>query len=238
MCSCLCFCSWCVAIIICNWNLFKLLSAIFSSCVLFLCAGDERNGHKATWEHLLRVTINIPLSLFIFFSFTPQQVWEYLLRVTSHWHCLSSFAFAHQQVYLLLLLLSHINKSISFTFTFTLNQVYQIDFIRRQSFYREEEEASVSSLLAEDSSKASPRGQVIKQFQSNMTDPVHTSYLSRTPRTYLCKFFLAGVNFYRFNAKNWHFRQILREQVAFFTDLTRKIGVFRCKFYSPKILLV
>ena len=31
-----------------------------------------------------------------------------------------------------------------------------------------------------------------------------------------CKFFLAGVNFYRFNAKNWHFRQILREKVAFF----------------------
>ena len=53
-----------------------------------------------------------------------------------------------------------------------------------------------------------------------------------------CKFFLAGVNFYRFIAKNWHFRQILREKVAFFTDLTRKIGVFRCKFYSPKILPV
>ena len=53
-----------------------------------------------------------------------------------------------------------------------------------------------------------------------------------------CKYFLAGVNFYRFNAKNWHFRQILREKVAFFTDLTRKIGVFRCKFYSPKILPV
>ena len=50
--------------------------------------------------------------------------------------------------------------------------------------------------------------------------------------------FLAGVNFYRFNAKNWYFRQILREKVAFFTDLTRKIGVFRCKFYSPKILPV
>ena len=31
---------------------------------------------------------------------------------------------------------------------------------------------------------------------------VHTLYLSRTPRTYSCKFFLAGVNFYRFNAKN------------------------------------
>ena len=66
----------------------------------------------------------------------------------------------------------------------------------------------------------------------------HISYLSRAPRVYSCKFFLAGVNFYRFNAKNWNFRQILREEVAFFTDLTRKIGVFRCKFYSPKILPV
>ena len=34
-----------------------------------------------------------------------------------------------------------------------------------------------------------------------------------------CKFFLAGVNFYRFNAKNWHFRQILREKVAFFLQI-------------------
>ena len=66
----------------------------------------------------------------------------------------------------------------------------------------------------------------------------HTSNLSRIPRIYPCKFFLAGVNFYRFNAKNWHFRQILRKKVAFFTDLTRKIGVFRCKFYYPKILPV
>ena len=32
-------------------------------------------------------------------------------------------------------------------------------------------------------------------------------------------FFLAGVNFYRFNAKNWHFRQILREKVAFFLQI-------------------
>ena len=48
---------------------------------------------------------------------------------------------------------------------------------------------------------------------------VHTSYLSRTPQIYLCKFFLAGVNFYRFNAKNWHFRQILREKVAFFLQI-------------------
>ena len=48
-----------------------------------------------------------------------------------------------------------------------------------------------------------------------------------------CKFFLAGVNFYRFNAKNWHFRQILREKVAFFTDLMRKIGIFH-RFYAKK----
>ena len=52
-------------------------------------------------------------------------------------------------------------------------------------------------------------------------DAIHTSNLSREPRVYPCQFFLAGVNFYRFNAKNWHFRQILREKVAFFTDLMR-----------------
>merc|ERR1719270_2380951 len=37
----------------------------------------------------------------------------------------------------------------------------------RQSFYREEEEASVSSLLAEDSSKASPRGQDVSAPSDN-----------------------------------------------------------------------
>ena len=47
----------------------------------------------------------------------------------------------------------------------------------------------------------------------------HTSYLSRKPREFLCKFFLAGVNFYRLNAKNWHFRQILCEKVAFFLQI-------------------
>ena len=67
----------------------------------------------------------------------------------------------------------------------------------------------------------------------------HTSNLSRIPRIYPCKFFLAGVNFYRFNAKNWHFdRFYVKKWLFFFTDLTRKIGVFRCKFYSPKILPV
>ena len=54
-----------------------------------------------------------------------------------------------------------------------------------------------------------------------------------------CKFFLAGVNFYRFNAKNWRFfTDSTREIGVFFTDLSQKIGVFRCKFYSPKIMPV
>ena len=51
---------------------------------------------------------------------------------------------------------------------------------------------------------------------------LHTWYLSRTPRICSCKFFLVGVNFYRFNAKNWHFRQILREKVAFFYRFNAK----------------
>ena len=42
-----------------------------------------------------------------------------------------------------------------------------------------------------------------------------------------CKFFLAGVNFYIFNAKNWHF----------FTDLTQKIGVFGVNFILQKFCL-
>ena len=33
----------------------------------------------------------------------------------------------------------------------------------------------------------------------------HTSNLSRVPRVYPCKKILAGVNFYRFNTKNWQF---------------------------------
>ena len=65
-------------------------------------------------------------------------------------------------------------------------------------------------------------------FQQKRNTLLHTWYLSRTPRIYSCKFFLAGVNFYRFNSKNWHFRQILREKVAFFIDLTRKIGNLLC----------
>ena len=49
----------------------------------------------------------------------------------------------------------------------------------------------------------------------------HTSYLSREPRVYPCKFFLAGANFYRFNAKNWQF-------TVYFAVITQKIGNFLC----------
>ena len=98
--------------------------SIFSSCVLSLCAGDERNGHKATWEHLLRVTINIPLTLFIFFStFTPQQLWEHLLRVTINipLALLTFFStFTPQQVFFYFHTLTSLS---SFTFTFTPQQV-------------------------------------------------------------------------------------------------------------------
>ena len=57
---------------------------------------------------------------------------------------------------------------------------------------------------------------------SNNIGSAHTSYLSRTRGRRPCKYFLAGVNFYRFNAKNWHFRQILREKVAFFYRFNAK----------------
>ena len=60
--------------------------------------------------------------------------------------------------------------------------------------------------------------------------PPHTSNLSRIPRIYPCKFFLAGVNFYRFNAKNWHFDRFYVKKWLFFTDLTRKICVFGVNF--------
>ena len=43
-----------------------------------------------------------------------------------------------------------------------------------------------------------------------------------------CKFFLAGVNFCRFNAENWQFTVYFVVIYAF----------FRCKFYSPKVLPV
>ena len=43
-----------------------------------------------------------------------------------------------------------------------------------------------------------------------------------TPRVFSCKFFLAGVNVYRFNATNWQF-------TVYFAVITQKIGNF-CVF--------
>ena len=58
-------------------------------------------------------------------------------------------------------------------------------------------------------------------IMENLWGFYHTWYLSRTPRIYSCKFFLAGVNFYRFNAKNWQFS-------VYFAVITQKIGNFLC----------
>ena len=49
----------------------------------------------------------------------------------------------------------------------------------------------------------------------------HTSYLSRAHERGSCKFFLAGVNFYRFNAKNWQF-------TVYFAVITQKIVNLLC----------
>merc|ERR1711963_1390549 len=51
----------------------------------------------------------------------------------------------------------------------------------------------------------------------------HTSYLSRTPRIYSCKFFLAGVNFFRFNAKIW-------QLTVYFAVITQKNWQFTVYF--------
>ena len=49
----------------------------------------------------------------------------------------------------------------------------------------------------------------------------HTSYLSWAHERGSCKFFVAGVNFYRFNAKNWQF-------TVYFAVITQKIGNLLC----------
>ena len=59
------------------------------------------------------------------------------------------------------------------------------------------------------------------QCKRTMYTTVHTSYLSRAHERCSCKFFLAGVNFYRFNAKNWQFN-------VYFAVITQKIGSFLC----------
>ena len=54
----------------------------------------------------------------------------------------------------------------------------------------------------------------------------HTSYLSRAPRVWD---FLAGVNFYRFNAKKWQFTvyfAIIKQKMAIFCVFCRNLRVF------------
>ena len=68
------------------------------------------------------------------------------------------------------------------------------------------------------------------------TDPrvAHTSNLSRIPRIYPCKFFLAGVNFYRFNAKNWHFDRFYVKKWLFFYRFNAKNWRFSVKILFSK----
>ena len=58
----------------------------------------------------------------------------------------------------------------------------------------------------------------------------HTWYLSWSPRTCPCKFFLAGVNFNRFNAKNWqftvYFAVITQKKLAIYCVFCRSLCVF------------
>ena len=57
------------------------------------------------------------------------------------------------------------------------------------------------------------------QPNSTPTSPTHTFYLSQTPQTVSVQKKLPGVNFYRFNAKNWQF-------TVYFAVITQKIGIF------------
>ena len=86
------------------------------------------------------------------------------------------------------------------------------------------------------------RGRLKIKLIGRCSKSTHTSYLSRTPRIYSCKFFLAGVNFYRFNAKNWqftvYFAVITQKNWQFSVYFVVIYALFRCKFYSPKILIV
>ena len=89
----------------------------------------------------------------------------------------------------------------------TLSQVRKVSETKRTTF---------QAVTVSDNRK------LCRQKNLILSTQIHTSYLSRAPRVYSCKFFLAGVNFYRFNAKNWHFRQILCEKVAFFYRFNAK----------------
>ena len=72
------------------------------------------------------------------------------------------------------------------------------------------------------------------KIQKNLNisySPIHTWYLSRTPRIYSCQFFLAGVNFFRFNAKIWQF-------TVYFAVITQKIDNLLCICRNLRIFSV
>ena len=90
-----------------------------------------------------------------------------------------------------------------------------------QTFYRSRFSSRRERLQnlqsSEDSKQVSPSSSsVVSLFEMISTEycrvrtvlvcfSTHTSYLSQTPQTCLCKKKLPGVNLYRFNAKNWRF---------------------------------
>ena len=68
----------------------------------------------------------------------------------------------------------------------------------------------------------------------NVTPPTHTSYLSKTPQTCLCKKFLSGVNFSRLSEK-MHIFDFFRDIFSVFGAFSRFFG---CKIWFSKILSV
>ena len=62
----------------------------------------------------------------------------------------------------------------------------------------------------------------LQHLVSSELNLIYMMIIISSPQRRSCKFFLAGVNFYRFNAKSWHFWQILREKVAFFYRFNAK----------------
>ena len=90
---------------------------------------------------------------------------------------------------------------------------YQVGLLM---FPRDSKTWWVVSVVIEDRCDRKKTGRVV-----SLAGRGHTWYLSRAPRAYPCKFFLGGVNFYRFNVKNWQF-------TVYFAVITQKIGNFLC----------
>ena len=81
--------------------------------------------------------------------------------------------------------------------------------------------SSHSTYYCLSTSKSHSQSYISPTWIVGFSSPSHTWYLSREPREFSCKFFLAGVNFYRFNAKNWQF-------TVYFAVITQKIGNLLC----------